>query len=189
MRKYDIGFFSSSDRGLDILCDMIPKVEEKLGRKVSSCWAYGWDTFDSFHKGNPTMMKWKWQVIRKMADVGMESKGRLTHEKLAELMQDTNVWAYPTSFSEIHCITALKAQAAGCQIITSGYAALQETVFIDEEEIENIQDKPDEQGKFIDRLVEAMKSERNEEDLKQIADQVIQENDWARVAESWDKIL
>lgn len=188
-RKYDIGYFSSADRGLDVLCDLIPRIEEKLGRKVSSCWAYGWNTFDQFHNKSPQMMKWKWQVIRQMNKVGMESKGRLTHEELAKLMQDTNVWAYPTDFSEIHCITALKTQAAGCQVVTSGYAALQETVYIDEEEIEQISGNPEQLGKFVDRVVKALKEERDEESLKQIAEQVIQENEWSQVAEVWDRTL
>ena len=126
--KYDIGFFSSADRGLDCLLDMIPKIEEQLGRKVKSCWAYGWNTFDGVHSKNPEMMKWKWNVIRKMNAVGMDDKGRLSHEDLARLMKDTKVWAYPTEFTEIHCITALKAQEAGCIPVVTGVAALKETV-------------------------------------------------------------
>jgi len=188
-RVYDIGFFSSADRGLDVLLDMIPTIEEKLGRKVTTVWAYGWDIYDQFHAKNPEKMKWKWNVIRKMADVGMESKGRLSHEELNQLMQDTDVWAYPTSFTEIFCITALKAQAAGCRVITSGLAALQETVLIDEPEIVDIQNNPKELAKFIDRVVATLKTERNEEDLKQIADQVLQENSWQATALAWDKVL
>lgn len=189
MRTYDIGFFSSADRGLDTLLGLIPTIEERLGRKVTSCWAYGWNTYDDFHSKNPEKMKWKWQVIRAMNQTGMESKGRLSHEDLAKLMQDTNVWAYPTDFPEIHCITALKAQAAGCQIVTSGYAALQETVYTDEDSVENISLKEEELDKFVDRVVAVLKTERNEEDLKQISDQVIAENEWSEVAKVWDREL
>lgn len=188
-RKYDIGYFSSADRGLDTLLNIIPDIEEKLGRKVTSCWAYGWNVFDMFHSKNPKQMKWKWEVIRTMNKVGMVSMGRLSHTDLAKLMEDTKVWAYPTSFPEIHCITALKAQAAGCKVVTSGYAALQETVLIDEENIKDIDKKPEKLEEFVDRVVAAIKEPRDEKALAAVAEKVKAENDWSKVAKSWDKAL
>lgn len=188
-RSFDLGFFSSADRGLDVLLDMIPEIEKRLGRKVTSTWAYGWNIFDQFHKKNAPMMKWKWKVVKKMHEVGMVAQGRLSHEDLAKLMFDVNVWAYPVSFPEIHCITALKAQAAGCQVVTSGYAALQETVFIDEPEIEDIHNKPEELNKFIDRIVKALKEPRDEDVLHEISEGIKEQNDWSKVAEVWDKVL
>lgn len=188
MRKYDIGFFSSADRGLDTLLSILPGVEKRLGRPVSSVWAYGWNTFDQFHSKNPERMKWKWSVIRDMNKQKMFSAGRLTHVELAKLMQDVNVWAYPTDFPEIHCITALKAQAAGCKVVTSGWAALQETIMIDENSIEEISRQPKELDKFIDRLVEAIKSPRDEKALAKSADWAKQHN-WEAVAAVWDKEL
>jgi glycosyltransferase involved in cell wall biosynthesis len=189
MRKYDIGYFSSADRGLDVLLEMIPEIEAKLNRKVTSCWAYGWNVFDKFHSKNPERMKWKWGVIRAMNETGMEAKGRLSHEDLAKLMQEVNVWAYPTSFPEIHCITALKAQAAGCQVVTSGYAALQETIVIDEEEIVGIHADSDARDKFIDRIVTALQTDRDDEALTKISDKVKQDNDWSQVAKVWSEAL
>jgi glycosyltransferase involved in cell wall biosynthesis len=189
MRKYDIGYFSSSDRGLDVLLEMIPKIEERLGRKVTSCWAYGWDTYDKFHSQNPDKMKWKWQVIRKINDVGLEAKGRLSHEELAKLMSDTDVWAYPTYFPEIHCITALKAQASGCRPVTSGFAALQETVFYDEREIDNILDNPEAQEELIDRIIETLKTPRDEKALEAHAEMVKDKTNWTEVAKVWSEAL
>lgn len=189
MRKYDIGYFSSADRGLDVLLSLIPTIEERLGRKVTSTWAYGWNTYDQFHSQNPAKMKWKWQVIKAMNEVGMVAQGRLSHVELAKLMQDTNVWAYPTSFPEIHCITALKAQAAGCQLVTSGYAALQETVGIDERDVELIHEKPEELDKFVDRVVAALKTPRDEDALAATAEKVKADHDWSQVAKVWDKAL
>lgn len=189
MRSFDIGFFSSSDRGLDTLLEMIPEIEKRLGRKVTSTWAYGWDVYDKFHAQNPEKMKWKWQVIRKMNEVGMVSQGRLSHQDLAKLMEDTSVWAYPTNFNEIHCITALKAQASKCKVVTSGFAALQETVYTDEEEIEDISVNTEKQSEFIDRVVVALKEPRDEEALEKIKQQVIADNDWSVVAARWSEAL
>lgn len=86
-------------------------------------------------------------------------------------------------------MTALKAQAAKCQVVTSGYAALQETVVKDEEEIKAIHEKPEELDKFVDRIVEAIKTPRDEKALEKIAEQVKSENDWSVVAKKWNEAL
>ena len=126
-------------------------------------------------------MKWKWQIIRKMNEVGMENKNRLSHQDLAKLMQDTKVWAYPTEFTEIHCITALKAQEAGCIPVTTGCYALKETVGIDEEEVLDIYSNPKAQEKFIDRVVLALtKGGKNVE---------VPNRYWSDVAKVWDTNL
>ena len=189
MRHYDIGYFSSADRGLDILLDMIPEIEKRLGRKVTTCWAYGWDIYDKFHAKNAEKMKWKWQQIKKMNEVGMDAKGRLSHEDLAKLMQDTNVWAYPTDFPEIFAITAVKAQAAGCKVVTSGYAALQETVWYDEEDIEDISKNPDKLDKFVDRVVKALQEPRDEKALAEHAEKLKNAYDWSVIAKGWHDAL
>lgn len=182
-RKYDIGFFSSADRGLDTLLELIPQVEEQLGRKVSCVWAYGWDMFDKYHSKNPEKMKWKWQVIRKMADVGMENKGRLSHEELAKLMQDTKVWAYPTEFTEIHCITALKAQEAGCIPVTTNVGALAETVVsghkTDGSKMSTDKDSKDTFAWLVCKALEGDKGESGK----------VPNRYWSDVAKEWDKAL
>lgn len=187
-RKYDIGFFSSADRGLDTLLKILPDVEKKLGRPVTSVWAYGWDMYDMMHKKDQTKMKWRWQVTRDMNKVGMESKGRLSHTDLAKFMKDVEVWAYPTDFTEIHCITALKVQAAGCKPVTSGLAALKETVLKPEEEIEAISTKPKELEAYVDRLVTALQRPRDEMLIK-LTSKWAKEHSWESVAKAWDKEL
>jgi glycosyltransferase involved in cell wall biosynthesis len=181
-RTYDVGYFSSSDRGLECLLDMLPRIEEQLGRPVKAVWAYGWNSFDSMHAKNPDKMKWKWQMIRKMNDVGMESKGRLSHEDLAKLMKDTKVWAYPTEFTEIHCITALKAQEAGCIPVTTGCYALKETVGVEEPEVLDIYTNPEAQESFISRVVEAIQG-------KDFQTKQVDNRYWPDVAKIWDEAL
>jgi glycosyltransferase involved in cell wall biosynthesis len=182
MRQYDVGYFSSSDRGLECLLDMLPRIEEQLGSPVKAVWAYGWNSFDSMHAKNPDKMKWKWQMIRKMNDVGMESKGRLSHEDLAKLMKDTKVWAYPTEFTEIHCITALKAQEAGCIPVTTGCYALKETVGIEEPEVLDIYTNIEAQEAFISRVVEAIQA-------KDFQTKQVDNRYWPDVAKIWDEAL
>lgn len=188
MRQYDVGFFSSADRGLECLLDMIPKVEKQLGRKIKSVWAYGWNTFDQMHAKNPQMMKWKWTIIKKMHDVGMESKGRLSHQELADLMKDTKVWAYPTLFTEIFCITAIKALAAGMIPVTTGVGALLETQgdFGYTVKCVNIYEDEEEQVRFIDAVVQALKQKDYDSAPQQ---KWVERYSWSKIATDWDRTL
>lgn len=43
-------------------------------------------------------------------------------------LMSAGLWLYPTHFTEISCITAMKAQAAGAVPVTMTVAALDETV-------------------------------------------------------------
>jgi glycosyltransferase involved in cell wall biosynthesis len=59
---------------------------------------------------------------------GCEVVGGLRQEILAEKMLSSSILAYPNTFPETFCITALEAQAAGCVPVTSALGALPETV-------------------------------------------------------------
>lgn len=181
-------YASSADRGLDVLCGIWSKVKEAVP-DAELVWAYGWNTFDSFHQDNPEQMKWKWQTVRRMQLAGVKDLGRLSHEDLAKEMLSCGVWAYPTSFPEISCITAMKAQAAGLDCVTSGYAALRETVFKDEPEIEYIHDKPEELEKFTQRLIDALKTPISDKDRQATSKKAIDLYNWQSVSEKWSKAL
>lgn len=187
-RKHSVGWFSSYDRGLDTLLGIWPKVLEKVPDATLDVY-YGWDTFRKFHSKNPERMKWQWQMIRKFNELGIEEHGRVSHTELATVMKATQVWAYPTSFAEISCITAMKAQAAGMQVVTSGYAALQETIFENETEIEDIHDNPKALQAFTDRLIEALLNPLSAKDQEKLSKQAIEAYNWSKVAELWDKAL
>lgn len=183
-RTYDIGFFSSCDRGLDNVIGLLPEIEEKLGRKVKTVWAYGFQSFDAVHKNNPEMMKYKWQLIRGMNQVGIENKDRLSHEELAKLMKDTKVWFYPTEFTEIFCITALKAQEAGCIPVTTGCYALEETVTNSKYTVkcEDINTNVERRKEIVEAVVKAL-----QDDEYKI--EPVPNSDWKDVAKAWDGAL
>ena len=191
MRKpHSVGWFSSYDRGLDtLLRDVWPEVLKKVPDATLDV-AYGWNVFDEFHRHNPERMKWKWEMIRLFNQYKVTEHGRLSHVELAKLMKQTQVLAYPTSFPEIDCITVKKAQAAGMDVVTSGYAALQESVWSkDEPNIENIHTKPAELKKFTKRLIEALLKPMADDERKRIAVETQKRYDWARIAKAWDEVL
>ncbi|NBW22239.1 MAG: glycosyltransferase family 1 protein, partial [Caulobacteraceae bacterium] len=183
-RKHSVGWFSSYDRGLDVLLSdaVWPKIVEAVP-DVTLDVAYGWNTFDSFHKDNPERMKWKWNLIRKFNQYDVVEHGRLSHTELAELMKEIEVLAYCTSFPEIDCITVKKALAAGIDVVSSGFAALQESIWCKEEEdIEDIHDNPEKLDEFANRVIDALLNPISDEKRKEIAEETIKRYDWALIA-------
>lgn len=183
-QPFSVGYFSSYDRGLPVLLDMWPTIREACPDATLDI-AYGWDSFDGMHKGNPERMRWKWSVIRKLnelKDMGVREHGRLSHEELARLMKSIKVWAYPTSFNEIHCITAVKAQEAGMIPVTTYNYALKETISKENakycREVEFIHNKPKEQEKFAKDLIKALKDDNYK--IKPVPG-----NYWEDVARRW----
>lgn len=183
-RPFSVGYFSSYDRGLSTLLDLWPQIKEQVPEVTLDIY-YGWNIYDKAFAGNPDGMRWKWQMIRKIHDLeGVSEHGRVDHITLAQKMKEIQVWAYPTEFTEIHCITALKAQEAGCLPVTTGVAALKETVVNHQYTVEgdDIYQNEELQKKFVDSLVKALK-DVNE---KEIPIEKVPNRYWSEVATVWD---
>lgn len=192
-RKHSVGYYSSYDRGLPTLLLIWPKVREAVPDATLDIY-YGWDTFDMFHKQNPVQMKWKWQVIRMLHDLkdqGVKEHGRVSHKELANAMKEIEVWAYPTEFPEIHCITAVKAGASGQIPVTSGYAALQESVLEPQKDYgHSMSADPKLMDEFTQRLITALKEGRSDEERQAKAKEYIEKYNWGKVAKQWqDTVL
>ena len=183
-RKHSVGYFSSYDRGLECLLNMWPRIKEQVPEATLDIY-YGWNMFDAVHTKNPKMMKWKWQMIRKMHEVGAVDHGRVNHQELANAMKEIKVWAYPTEFTEIHCITALKAQEAGCYPVVTNVAALKETVktgfIVDTDHIYTNEAK---QAEFIRGVVRVL-TDDGKFDFKP----TVPNRYWSDVAKIWDGAL
>ena len=131
--EYTILNTSSPDRHLDATLDIFEElIRRQTDKPWKLAWYYGWGVFDSVHKDNKEMMDWKErQVARyeKLRENGRFEGGMmLSHTEIAKKYLEAGIFLYPTDFTEIHCISGLKAQAAGCICITSDWAALDETM-------------------------------------------------------------
>ena len=89
---------------------------------------YGWDLFDKVMANNPERMAWKEKMQELMTQPGITHLGRISHGACAVEFESAGIWAYPTHFGEISCITAMRAQALGAIPVVINYAALEETV-------------------------------------------------------------
>jgi len=127
MKNQKLGYFSSYDRGLEILLDLWPRILEKYPKTTLDC-CYGWDLFIKGYRNNPERMEWMEKINKKMEQKGITHHGRVGKEELHKIRKECGIWAYPTSFQEINCITALECQRDGLVPVTINDFALKETV-------------------------------------------------------------
>lgn len=116
---------SSPDRSLDVLPELFERVKKEVP-EAKCQWAYGWEIFDNAHSDNPNMMKWKEEVVANMEKAGIENLGRLSQKEVAKLYKKARVFAYPSIFPEICCISLTKAQAGGAIPVTSDFGVFKE---------------------------------------------------------------
>lgn len=118
---------SSPDRSLSALIDMYEEIKRRVP-EAKLKWCYGWSGWDREFLKDPKKKAWKDGILARMRLLGVEELGRVSHQEVAELYQQASIFAYPTAFYEIDCISARKAQAAGAYPVVTDFAALNETV-------------------------------------------------------------
>lgn len=157
---------SSPERSLEACCRIFRKVKEREPRAKMQ-WAYGWNNFDAIRSDEPKAMQWKQAVSEYMEVLGIENLGRISHEEVAKLYRKAKVFLYPTRFYEIDCISARKAQIAGANVVSSDFAALDETVVLGTKihavpsAVTNIElsDAEENDEKYVEAVLEAFNKE------------------------------
>lgn len=176
-RTNSVGYFSAYYRGLECLLDMWPKIREQVPDATLDVY-YGWESWTALEGENEFYHKME-AKFAELKDHGVTVHGRVSHEELAVAMKEIQVWAYPTQFTEIHCITALKAQEAGCYPVVTNVAALNETVQCGTKiRTKRIYSDEYQQEKFIKAVVEALKEGKTGKPVPNV--------DWKDVAKQWD---
>jgi glycosyltransferase involved in cell wall biosynthesis len=179
-RKHSVGYFSAYYRGLKCLLRMWPEIRKQVPDATLSVY-YGWESWVAF-QGKDDFYQEMEEAFETLKDHGVTVHGRVSHIELAQAMREIQVWAYPTEFEEIHCITALKAQEAHCYPVVTGVAALKETVqcgdIIQTRKIYSDQYK---QKKFIEAVVSALKEGKTGVPVK--------DSSWSDVADVWDAFI
>lgn len=182
-RRHKLYWASSYDRGLDNLLFIWPDIKSKFpGAELHIC--YGWQTFDKLAANNPERMKWKENVQTMMQQDGIFHHGRVGKKKLHELRKKCGIWAYPTEFTEINCITALECQRDGVVPVVTNIAALKETVGSGVRVEGSIKD-PKVKDEFLEKLLELMGDKKKwlSEQKKGIG--FSKNYDWSKIAVDW----
>lgn len=192
---------SSPDRSLGSLIDLFKRVKERVP-EAKLKWAYGWNVFDVVHGDDATVMKWKNDIIQKMKETdGIEDLGRINHNEVAKLYLEGSIFAYPTEFAEIHCISAIKAQAAGAIPISTDFAALDESIQFgykvhskktkddwcgDYQFDFGLKDKAA-QDEWVERVVETLKNPPADVEVERMRQWAKENYDWNLIADKWTK--
>lgn len=193
---------SSPDRSLGALLDCFEEVQKQVP-EAKLKWAYGWGVFDVVHGDSPRVMEWKQKILAKIAKMeNVEALGMVNHREIARLYLKANILAYPTEFAEIDCISARKAQAAGCIPVTSDFSALNETVqFGVKVHSEKTADtwcapyqydfslqNPTARAEWVRETVRLLKTPINEKERSKMR-KWAQSFDWSYIASVWNKEL
>lgn len=202
---------SSPDRCMDIL----PKLFKEVKKRVPQArlqWAYGWDGFKNSNMYDLKKIAWMEETKKAITESGIEDLGRITQEEVGKLYQKASIFAYPTEFAEIDCISVKKAQAAGAFAITTDFGALEESnqwgTKVHSTKTKDNWNKPyqfhfgleDEkaQKEWVDAVVKALTFYDNkgyvQPDYWTIEAQVkrnnwVKELSWSKIAAKWDDIL
>lgn len=182
-RQHTLGYFSSYDRGLSFLLFMWPDIKKEIPDAELHI-AYGWDLFLKAHHTNPERMRWKESIDQLMQQDGIVHHGRVGKHDLTKLRRLCGVWAYPTSFDEINCITALECQRDGCVPVVINRAALKETVMSGIKVEGDIQTL-DVQENYVKELIGLMRDEKRWNEESEKAQKVIEGYDWESIASQW----
>lgn len=175
-----IVYGSSYDRGLEHLLKMWPDIK-KEAPQVELHVFYGWNLFDVMAKGNPQMQDWKDRMNKLMTQDGITQLGRISHEAVKVEYENAGIWAYPTHFGEISCISAMKAQAYGAIPVVIDYAALKETVQYGIK-IDGDIYEPEIKEKFKSELIALLKDEKRQEEIR------VPMMEWARNKFAWSNV-
>jgi glycosyltransferase involved in cell wall biosynthesis len=121
--KIKLIYTSTPWRGLDVLLDSI----DMLGRTdieldiFSSTKIYG-PGFEKLMQGKFDQL---WERCRNTPGVTLH--GYATNDVVRDYLTKAHIFAYPNTFEETSCISAIEALTAGCKVVTSGHGALPET--------------------------------------------------------------
>jgi len=171
-------YASSPDRGLDILLDMWPEIKKEVPSAELHVF-YGWTVFDILRTTNERK-QWKQNIQEAMKQDGVYDRGRVGHKELAKEYLKSGIWFYPTGFSEISCISAMKAQMAGALPVCTDLAALKETIKYGTIVEGSIYDG-DNKEKIKNLLIHVLKSPRE-------CDYILEMQNYARKNFSWKSV-
>jgi glycosyltransferase involved in cell wall biosynthesis len=121
--KIRLVYTSTPWRGLDILVNafkMLNRTDVELD-VFSSTQIYG-PAFEQQTKGQ---FDWLWDECRNTP--GINYHGYQPNDVVRATVRDAHIFAYPNTFEETSCISAIEALIAGCKVVTTDHGALPET--------------------------------------------------------------
>ena len=131
-QHFKLVYTSSPDRGLLNLLGIWPYIINQEPEAELHIF-YGWDNFDALiARGSSSswgLKRIKDAILGRMeGQKGIFWRGNLPQPELTKELSTAQVWAYPTTFTEVFCLSAVEAMAAGLVPVTSILGALPEVL-------------------------------------------------------------
>ncbi len=184
-------YASSPDRGLDLVLEAWPEIHAAQPRAELHVY-YGFTAlYDAAAAGDPARARFKEHVLGRVEALKGKNvvwHGRVDHETLAREFSASGLWLYPTYFTEISCITAMKAQAAGMVPVCTSRAALAETVQYGEKVGEDIHACF---ARWKERVIHYLSDCREQDRVRAsgMAAWALDRFAWERVGGEWDAMF
>ena len=175
-------YSSTPYRGLTFLVPIFKKLKEAH----SDCELHVFSGFTVYAgAGGQEEMKRTYEpLMRELRSLsGCHVHGNCKQSELAREFMKSSILAYPNTFAETSCITAMEAQAAGCVVVTSDRGALPETVGDAGVLISGDPSTEEYQAKFITAVDSLFKNDDYWSALSKKSIEQSRERDWANVAE------
>jgi glycosyltransferase involved in cell wall biosynthesis len=199
---YKFVYSSSPDRGLEQLLSMWSMIKNRYPAAELHIF-YGWEMinkilefYNASQGNNHPLQLLKNKIFHHIQylggeEAGIYQRGRVSQDELAKELLTSGVWAYPTSFMETFCITALEQQAAGVIPVVSNLAALQETVAPVYRKVDGWPGNSDYQRRYLIELAETLDNiESKETEEKRIeARKFVEDFTWESSYQSWAKLI
>jgi len=178
-------YASCPSRGLHLLLPMWPQILEHFpDAKLDIYYGFN-DHFRSAMKNSGFFREVYETVMQGIQQKGITFHGMVDQGELSEAFYRAGIWAYPCSFPEISCITAMQAQTNGAIPVTTGYWALNETVQhgikVGGPE-DDISKSTELQQLWLCKLLETMGDEALQNVIR------LQMEPWARLNFPWSKV-
>jgi glycosyltransferase involved in cell wall biosynthesis len=121
-------YASCPARGLLQVLEMWPYIRRSVPTARLDVYHGFTEVYDAMAGWYPGLLALKAAVLERLDQKGVTFHGMVGQDRLADGFARAGVWVYPTETPETSCITAMKALAMGCLPVTSGFAALGETL-------------------------------------------------------------
>ncbi len=181
-------YASSPDRGLKVLLENWFRIREQFPNAELRV-AYGFNNMEIVAKmsgGTSWHVGYQRELEALLEQPGITHLGRLPQDKLYEEWYAAGVWAYPTTFPETSCITAMDAQALGCTPVTTNFWAVGENV----QHGYMVDGSPERseivRSLWLENLYAAMASPMSHVDRLEMMQWARRNFDWNRFAKQWD---
>lgn len=179
-------YMSANERGLRILLDIWPDVRRECPGSILDIY-YGWHSFDAVNRDNPERMAWKATMVSRMKELkGVTERGRVGQDDLNKEIFKSGIFAYPSFFPEVNCITAQKAQAGGAWPVTSTFAALNDVVLFGDK-INMGKFEATDIEKYKVALIHRLKNPPTDKERQEMMKTARQKFDWKNTATQWNE--